>query len=343
MWEVSSRSVMALMEGERMSNCFDVKKFQENGNIANIFEALGYPECCIHDGVQYSMENGAKKKYTLDRFPPNHPAEEFSIPDGVDEIGDDAFKGCRNLKQLIIPASVRYIGEAAFADVAGMTLRFLGHGDISMQYPEFPAFAEDRYEDHSDVHLIVIRCSPMHAWAEMLGLPYTCDDGYQIQQLGGRYDHWPFPQCAVKKFTGTDSQVTVPRNADVAHCYDHGQWALYDGTTATPGVEKLAIVCYEEDAGLISYCIPRITTQICDCAFENCDHLTSVILPDSMKVIGSKAFADCARLEKVFIPASVTQIAPDSFHGCPCVVVQVAEASYAHRYALDNGIAFALT
>ena len=48
------------------------------------------------------------------------------IPDGTTAIGDAAFSLCPQLKQVIIPASVEYIGVAAFCGSGIEKVRFLG-------------------------------------------------------------------------------------------------------------------------------------------------------------------------------------------------------------------------
>ena len=50
--------------------------------------------------------------------------------------------------------------------------------------------------------------------------------------------------------------------------------------------------------------------------FQECYHLTSVIILDTVKEIGENAFADCKELESINIPASVTKIGAYAFKGC---------------------------
>ena len=40
--------------------------------------------------------------------------KEITIPDGVIEIGDGAFEGCKSLEKITIPDSVTVIGKNAF-------------------------------------------------------------------------------------------------------------------------------------------------------------------------------------------------------------------------------------
>ena len=56
---------------------------------------------------EFEIENGILKAYT-------GTANEVTVPEGVTEIGDDAFKGMANLLKVKLPESVRKIGDRAF-------------------------------------------------------------------------------------------------------------------------------------------------------------------------------------------------------------------------------------
>ena len=59
--------------------------------------------------------------------------------------------------------------------------------------------------------------------------------------------------------------------------------------------------------------IPAGTKKIPSEAFENCQELTSIIIPDSVTEIGMLAFHGCSNLKKVAIPDSVTVIKDCAF------------------------------
>ncbi|SFX61332.1 leucine-rich repeat domain-containing protein [Ruminococcus sp. XPD3002] len=62
------------------------------------------------DGVLFD-----KKCKKLIRFPSEHKAAEYTVPDGVQEIGSRAFYMCYDLTKVTLPESVRVIGDEAFA------------------------------------------------------------------------------------------------------------------------------------------------------------------------------------------------------------------------------------
>ena len=53
-----------------------------------------------------------------------------------------------------------------------------------------------------------------------------------------------------------------------------------------------------------------------DHAFNNCDNLTSVVIPETVTRIGDYAFYDCDALKSISIPASVTSIGPLAIFRC---------------------------
>ena len=58
------------------------------------------------------------------------------------------------------------------------------------------------------------------------------------------------------------------------------------------------------------------TEEIPPAAFNDCSGLTTVFLPDSIKVIGQYAFSDCFTLSKITLPSNLTTISQLAFHMC---------------------------
>ena len=56
--------------------------------------------------------------------------------------------------------------------------------------------------------------------------------------------------------------------------------------------------------------------KISDMAFMNCDQLTRVSMPISIRSVGAYAFADCDTLENVILPANLYSIGGHAFYSC---------------------------
>ena len=67
---------------------------------------------------------------------------------------------------------------------------------------------------------------------------------------------------------------------------------------------------------LTSVAIPDSVTSIGDGAFSGCESLTSVTIPDSVTSIGGRTFEYCSSLTSVTIGDSVTSIGSGAFYWC---------------------------
>jgi hypothetical protein len=88
-----------------------------------------------------------------------------------------------------------------------------------------------------------------------------------------------------------------------------------------------------------AYTIKEGTKSIADDAFEDCDALTSVEIPNSVTSIGNYAFYDCSSLTSVMIPNSVTSIGEFAFEGRSSLTsIEVDEKNTA--YSSLDGVLF---
>ena len=91
-------------------------------------------------------------------------------------------------------------------------------------------------------------------------------------------------------------------------------------STVTMGMRSYPVVAISDHAfmgctALTSVTIPNSVKIIRDCAFYGCSNLTSIIIPESVKIIGAGAFS-LAGLSSITIPNSVVSIGGSAFVDC---------------------------
>ena len=84
----------------------------------------------------------------------------------------------------------------------------------------------------------------------------------------------------------------------------------------TYNVTSISPQAFEGCEGLTSISIPNSITSIGGYAFSGCSSLTSVTIPNGVTSIGYSAFNNCTGLTSATIPNSVTSIGNEAFYGC---------------------------
>ncbi len=88
--------------------------------------------------------------------------------------------------------------------------------------------------------------------------------------------------------------------------------------------------------------LPDVLMEVPRYCFSWCSSLEEVFLPSTAKVIGDFAFANCSELTDVYVSRYTTSISENAFNNSPKVVIHGYLNTYAHEYAMENGIPFSL-
>ena len=117
------------------------------------------------------------------------------------------------------------------------------------------------------------------------------------------------------------SSIEIPSVA-IYHMVIPGQGTFHDEYNVTSIGES----AFEACDSLTSITIPNSVTSIGDWAFYKCSSLTSVTIPNSVTSIGEYAFSCCSSLSSVTISNSITSIAQSLFSGSGLISVTIPES-----------------
>ena len=198
---------------------------------------------------------------------------------GNDQLGGNAFLGCRNLKSLILPPDIISIGSNAFEGCSGLTSLVLPSGITTISYSAFKD------------------CSSLTS----LTLPSSITT----------IDEYAFEGC--KSLTGLDlpSGVNTIKESAFEGC--SGLTTL----TLPSGITTISYSAFKDCSGLTSVTLPSGVTTIEKYAFEGCGSLTSFIIPSSITTIKDGAFTDCHGLTSIHVYTGIVpKMGSDVFKGC---------------------------
>jgi len=144
--------------------------------------------------------------------------------------------------------------------------------------------------------------------------------------------------CVICKYKRFSEGLEYTSNGD-GTCYVSGFGTCTDTDIIIPSVSpngETVIGVGDRAFGYMAFpissvVIPDSVTIIGREAFAWCEALTSVTIGNKVTHIGSFAFGCCSSLEKIDIPQSVTQIELDAFHSCvvlSCIEVDSDNETY---------------
>lgn len=183
------------------------------------------------------------------------------------------------------------------------------------------------------VSLLVAACMlltlfPVSAFAADVTKYTSGDYQYTLNEDG---------KATITKYTGTESNITIPKqfgNHEVTMIGSQSfkdntslekieistnistiDWMAFAGCTnlgevdfAEPSkIEELPFELFVNCSNLTTINIPSSVKEIKPLCFAGCAALTHVVIPEGVELIGRQAFSECTKLQSIIIPSSIVE------------------------------------
>ncbi len=298
-FESSSLKSIALPEG--------LKTIGEFAFSNSALESIDFPE-----GLK-TLEQGAFSYCPISSV--TFPSTLREIGSGYGEVG--VFQGCENLQSVVIPATVEYVGNSAFAYCKGLASATLESPDTRLGFGVFDGCPLQTAITQGDTYY---KC-PAGATEVVVpeGIKHIAAAAFsgctQLQSVS-------LPESLETIGNGAFSNcsslggITLPENLDTL-----GYNAFYRCTAlreiAIPeSVTRIETNTFSGCTALAAIELPATLTFIGSFAFDNCQNLEAIVLPDSLEYLEFYAFENCKKLEHIEIPRKVRTLGSSTFEGC---------------------------
>ena len=222
----------------------------------------------------------------------------YTIPQGVTDIENGAFRYCKLLTSVTIPNSVVRIGYRTFAWTGLTGEAPIPNSVTTIAGQAFKSTAITSVTIPNGVTKLPVNVFDGCASLHFVTIPNS------VTEIGA----YAFNLCT------SLTSITIPDSVTSI-----GDWAFrLSGLTSVSIPDSITTIGQGifYSTALTSVSIPDSVTSIGRSAFSNCASLASIIIPDSVTSIGDWAFSGCTSLTSVSIPDSVTTWGQKSFLAC---------------------------
>lgn len=282
-----------------------ITKYNGNAYTLTIPEELdGYPVTAIGQGA----------------FRNNKSLGSVVIPDAVISIGIDAFNGCSNLENVILPDNNKYtyIDEGVFANTTSLN---------DIQIPDY--VTQIKYRAFYNCGLKHLNLSDNITYIKEQAF-YGCNRlvDLVLPKYLERYGSECFGEC--DSLNSVEISKYIEENdyyPDYHYTVDSFQKGMFYGCDNLKEVK-----------------FAKGITSIAHNLFNGCTGIEEIVIPDTVSVIGYHAFNLCKSLRKIHLPESLTKIEVMAFRGCvslenidiPDSVVEIGSCAFISCHSFTN-------
>lgn len=302
-----------------------------------------------------SDENGVlftKGKTELIQYPVNSIITSYAVPDTVTVIHGDAFRHSENLSQIILPEGLKEIGDEAF----------YASGITSINIPSsVSSIGKDAFGWCFSLESISVNASNTKYSSDESGVlfnkdksslikfPNNCSkSSYSVPDGVVSLEDNSFENCYRLSFVKIPASVVSIGSGVFFNCnlkFISVDTANQNYSNDEHGVlftkDKTELIQYPLRSDNAAYVIPEGVLTVKENAFRNSSKLERVAVAESVKTIESFAFYFCSKLEYIHIPENVTSIGENIISN-GAYICSESENCFSKEYADTNGISFKL-
>lgn len=292
------------------------------------------------------------------------------IPDSVAYIGELCFNNCGGMKSVKFLSDVLEIGSSAFLGCSGLDTIYVS--DVSSWFnitfadkDSNPLYRANRFVVNGTETNAITVPSNIESIGDYAFYGFTNLSSFVFSSDVSSIGKCAFYSCRFNEIFVPNSVTSIADSA-FAYCIKLEDITLPDslfsfGENVFYGCSKLPVegdIRYADkflvrvlDKSQDSYQIKDGTKRICNNAFEECNNVVNIILPNSIERIDSRAFFYCAKLDSVVLSNNLKFIGKEAFGRCnklkeiriPSSVEQVGAGAFSPCSSLTKVIISDLT
>lgn len=298
--------------GERaFYGCINLKQIKLHNKIQRIGKDA-FKETAFYNDDNNWLDNVLYIDDVLIKADPGI-SEVYKVREGTRLIADGAFEDCKNLKSIVLPDTVEYVGKDAFSGTALMdntenwsdNALIINHVLISVDkeyastfsVPEGIKTIADGAFEHSKITTVTTPDT-----LKFIG----CNAFFDCQELSTAYLGKSVKTLGRDAFQMCNKLNAINLNEENEH-FKVIDGVLYDHSLTS------VVRCPQTKSGKIT--LPHTIKRINAYAFENCTEIKSVEIPNGCVFIGKSSFSKCEKLD-ISLPETIEYIDANAFRFC---------------------------